>query len=154
MRGEGGGVAGSQPMSTAVHRSPNKLWRSNSIFNLWPHGTTAKNSGPLLLHSLYAPCYLFLIPKFMSRKVQRIQWGDLLTDNVEHFWQHQLQLLPEQRTGGHLGRPPLYYHWYSLSLLKECTYLILVSLNYVFAGFPVHKYGIANRQFILLRYVR
>ncbi len=28
------GVAGSQPMSTAVHRSPNKLWRSNSIFNL------------------------------------------------------------------------------------------------------------------------
>jgi hypothetical protein len=31
----GGGVAGSQPMSTAVHRSPNKLWRSNAIFNLW-----------------------------------------------------------------------------------------------------------------------
>ncbi len=30
-----GGVAGSQPMSTAVHRSPNKLWISNSIFNLW-----------------------------------------------------------------------------------------------------------------------
>jgi hypothetical protein len=30
-----GGVAGFQPMSTAVHRSPNKLWRSNSIFNLW-----------------------------------------------------------------------------------------------------------------------
>jgi hypothetical protein len=26
---------GSQPMSTAVHRSPSKLWRSNSIFNLW-----------------------------------------------------------------------------------------------------------------------
>ncbi len=25
----------SQPMSTAVHRSPNKLWRSISIFNLW-----------------------------------------------------------------------------------------------------------------------
>ncbi len=33
--GGSGGVAGSQPMSTAVHRSPNKLWRSNSIFNLW-----------------------------------------------------------------------------------------------------------------------
>ncbi len=33
--GGGEGVAGSQPMSTAVHRSPNKLWRSNSIFNLW-----------------------------------------------------------------------------------------------------------------------
>ncbi len=30
-----GGIAGSQPISTAVHRSPNKLWRSNSIFNLW-----------------------------------------------------------------------------------------------------------------------
>ncbi len=32
----GGGrpVAGSQPMSTVVHRSPNKLWRYNSIFNL------------------------------------------------------------------------------------------------------------------------
>ncbi len=32
-----GGVAGShsQPMSAAVPRSPNKLWRSNSIFNLW-----------------------------------------------------------------------------------------------------------------------
>jgi hypothetical protein len=29
------GVAGSRPMSAAVHRSPNKLWRSNSIFNLW-----------------------------------------------------------------------------------------------------------------------
>jgi hypothetical protein len=33
MRGEGG-VAGSQPVSTAEHRSPNKLWASNSIFNL------------------------------------------------------------------------------------------------------------------------
>ncbi len=30
-----GEVAGSQPMSTAVHRSPNKLQRSISIFNLW-----------------------------------------------------------------------------------------------------------------------
>jgi hypothetical protein len=32
------GVAGSQPMNTVVHRGPNKLWRlwrSNSIFNLW-----------------------------------------------------------------------------------------------------------------------
>jgi hypothetical protein len=32
------GVAGSQLMSTAVHRSPNKLWRSNSIFNLCCRG--------------------------------------------------------------------------------------------------------------------
>ncbi len=30
----GRGVAGSQTTSTAVHRSPNKLWRSNSKFNL------------------------------------------------------------------------------------------------------------------------
>jgi hypothetical protein len=30
----GGGVGGSQPRSTAVHRSPNKLRRPNSIFNL------------------------------------------------------------------------------------------------------------------------
>jgi hypothetical protein len=34
MRG-GEGVPGSQPMSTAVHMSPNKVWRSNSLFNLW-----------------------------------------------------------------------------------------------------------------------
>jgi hypothetical protein len=33
MRGEG--VAGPQPMSTAVHWSPNKFWRSNSIFTQW-----------------------------------------------------------------------------------------------------------------------
>jgi hypothetical protein len=33
-KGEGG-VAGSQPMSTAVHRSPNKIWRSKSIFKPW-----------------------------------------------------------------------------------------------------------------------
>jgi hypothetical protein len=40
---EEGGVAGSQPMSTAVHRSPNKLRRSNSIFKL--------SSGDLSLQS-------------------------------------------------------------------------------------------------------
>jgi hypothetical protein len=32
MLGKGGE---SQPKSTTVHRSPNKHWRSNSIFNLW-----------------------------------------------------------------------------------------------------------------------
>jgi hypothetical protein len=32
--GGSGGVAGSQPVSTAVHRSPNKLCRSYSILNL------------------------------------------------------------------------------------------------------------------------
>ncbi len=34
----GGGVAESQPMSTAVHKmhmEPKLIWRSNSIFNLW-----------------------------------------------------------------------------------------------------------------------
>ncbi len=31
----GGGVAGFSSMSTAVHRSQNKLLRSNSMFNLW-----------------------------------------------------------------------------------------------------------------------
>ncbi len=36
--GERGGVAGSQPKWTAVHRSPNKLWRSNFIFNEWEGG--------------------------------------------------------------------------------------------------------------------
>ncbi len=33
--GGSGGVAWPQPVSTAVHRSPNKLWISNSILNLW-----------------------------------------------------------------------------------------------------------------------
>jgi hypothetical protein len=32
--GGGGGLRGSQPMITAVHRSPNKLRRFNSIFKL------------------------------------------------------------------------------------------------------------------------
>jgi hypothetical protein len=30
-----GVIAGSQPMSTAVHRSPDTLWRFNSTFILW-----------------------------------------------------------------------------------------------------------------------
>jgi hypothetical protein len=35
MRGGGrGAVAGTQPMSTAVHKNPNKLWGFNSICNL------------------------------------------------------------------------------------------------------------------------
>ncbi len=40
MRPNSGGVAESQPMSTAVQRSPNKLWRSNSILNLWQTALT------------------------------------------------------------------------------------------------------------------
>ncbi len=35
--GVGGGVAASQPTSAAIYRSPNKIWRSNSIFNLCVH---------------------------------------------------------------------------------------------------------------------
>jgi hypothetical protein len=31
-------------MSTAVHRSANKLWSSNSIFNLWSIETKANES--------------------------------------------------------------------------------------------------------------
>jgi hypothetical protein len=31
----GGVVAGSQPLSTAVHMEPKKLWRPNYVFNLW-----------------------------------------------------------------------------------------------------------------------
>jgi hypothetical protein len=34
----GGGSCGVSANETAVHRSPNKLWRSNSIFNLWSPG--------------------------------------------------------------------------------------------------------------------
>ncbi len=46
MRAEGGGAAGSQPMSIAVHRSPNKLWRSNFIFSLcaWVNSLALENS--------------------------------------------------------------------------------------------------------------
>jgi hypothetical protein len=50
VQGEGVGVAGSQPMSTAVHRSPNKLRRSNSI----PYHTylTFASRACITLHNL------------------------------------------------------------------------------------------------------
>ncbi len=41
--GGGGGGAGSKPMSTAVHGSPNKLWRSNSVVNLWFWSTGSRS---------------------------------------------------------------------------------------------------------------
>ncbi len=46
--GARGELQGSQPMSTAVHRSPNKLWRSISIFNLRDVGncSTVFGQGP------------------------------------------------------------------------------------------------------------
>jgi hypothetical protein len=34
-------IAVSQPMSIQLHRSPKKLWRSNSIFNLWVQSSFA-----------------------------------------------------------------------------------------------------------------
>ncbi len=43
----GGGVAGSLPRSIAVHRSPNKLWRSNSIINVWRGSNPPSPSWPL-----------------------------------------------------------------------------------------------------------
>ncbi len=48
-----GGVAGSQPMSTAVHMSPNKLWRSYSMFNLWLWGFIKKIFNLILVHFLW-----------------------------------------------------------------------------------------------------
>jgi hypothetical protein len=48
----GEGVAGSQPMSTAVHRSPNKLWRSKSTLNLGPNPLVYPAHLNLLLHRL------------------------------------------------------------------------------------------------------
>ncbi len=42
----GGGFAGSQPMSSAVHMEPNKLWRSSSIFYLCQRPTIASPPPP------------------------------------------------------------------------------------------------------------
>ncbi len=52
-----GGVPGSQPMSTAVHRSPNKLRRSNFIFNLCSYNTSLGSSAPssTTIHALFSP---------------------------------------------------------------------------------------------------
>ncbi len=57
------GVAGSQPMSTAVLRSPNKLWRSNSMCDLWffPLTFTVQHSLPMFLRYTIdedSPCFL------------------------------------------------------------------------------------------------
>ncbi len=55
-----GGVAGSQPMSTAVHRCPNKLWRSDSIFNPCEQQSTIS----IYLHDIFRSFYLY--PQFLS----------------------------------------------------------------------------------------
>ncbi len=52
MPGKGGGElgghsqGGSQPMSTAIHRSPNKLCRYNSTFNLQVHHSFIRKISP------------------------------------------------------------------------------------------------------------
>jgi hypothetical protein len=48
---EGGWVVVSQSINTAVHRSPNKLWRSNSIFNLWLKPTNLWKKLPVIIPS-------------------------------------------------------------------------------------------------------
>jgi hypothetical protein len=46
-------------MSTAVHRSPNKLWRSNSIFNLWvPY--VLRPLFRATIAELYCNCFTYL----------------------------------------------------------------------------------------------
>jgi hypothetical protein len=42
MRG-GGRIAGSQPMSTLVHRIPNKIWRSNATIPPAPIGNAMQS---------------------------------------------------------------------------------------------------------------
>jgi hypothetical protein len=57
--GERGGIAGSQPMSTVVHRSTNKLWRSNSYGDesLKCMDKTAGTAG-----------FIFQMPQFQKEK--------------------------------------------------------------------------------------
>ena len=62
MRGRGGWGAGSQPMSTAVHMEPNKLWRSNSIFNLWPEYTEGVTEMQI---EQYTYCTIYVVHKHM-----------------------------------------------------------------------------------------
>ncbi len=52
--GWGRGGVGSKPMSTAVHRSHNKVWRSNSIFNL-----CSTSKGKYILYTI-----VMIIPGF------------------------------------------------------------------------------------------
>jgi hypothetical protein len=52
--GERRGVAGIQPMSTAVHRSPNKLRRSNSILIFEPMASSVLFA-PRILQNLKMP---------------------------------------------------------------------------------------------------
>jgi hypothetical protein len=55
-----GGRSGFLPMSTTVHRSPKKLWRSNSIFNFWfqPVSLTTHWHG----YGIESPVAKFIVP--------------------------------------------------------------------------------------------
>jgi hypothetical protein len=51
------GVEGSQPVSTAVLRSPSKPWRSNSIFNLWSLPSSSAILHPNLRYTTPGPLF-------------------------------------------------------------------------------------------------
>jgi hypothetical protein len=59
-----GVVVGSQPMNTAVHRSPNKLLRSNTIFKLqhcvFPPTPAVLNKDYTVLLVMRSPFYIFI----------------------------------------------------------------------------------------------
>jgi hypothetical protein len=76
-RGGGGGwgVMGSQPKSTAVRRSPKKLWRSNSIFNeFWIYSVYGKfylkpvRGASLSVQKIREYFHLFILQVFALRK--------------------------------------------------------------------------------------
>ncbi len=110
-RPRGGGFAGSQLMSTyvhcTVHRSPNKLWRSNPIvFNQWLLYLTCRQSscsdtsnaatvdvttGRVSLKA--QSTYIYRAPQCMS---PRRNW-----DSPTPLPQASVPSPPDQRVGGH-----------------------------------------------------
>jgi hypothetical protein len=73
----GGGLrpAGSQPMSTAVHRSPNKRWRSNSIFNLCYQAMPSLRG---VAHDGWL-CSVYILPYNSSWKFHQLAAGQFLS---------------------------------------------------------------------------
>ncbi len=105
--GGGGGVAGSQPMSTAVvHRSPNKFWRSNSIFNLCTAKIKYRNfetniirkgisgSQSQFLHSCVCEWFIYCIPTIglpiMLEEICRPILGLYKSLTDKHAWMWKL----------------------------------------------------------------
>ncbi len=80
MRGKCGGVAGSQPTSTAVpvHRSPNKLGRT--IFNLWQASSLHQVTVTLL--PLEAKRVVYRLHRYRCRniKMYRLPHIDAVTE--------------------------------------------------------------------------